>query len=54
MGLGIVRQIVAMHAGRFSASIRPEGGSILSIALPEEPDPSTPPMSDARLPELYR
>lgn len=54
MGLGIVRQIVAMHAGRFAAALRPEGGSVLSIALPDGPDPSTPPLAGDRLLELYR
>jgi signal transduction histidine kinase len=54
MGLGIVRQIVAMHAGRFSAELRPGGGSVLSIALPDGPDPSTPPLTADRLLALYR
>jgi signal transduction histidine kinase len=54
MGLGIVRQIVAMHAGRFSAELRPGGGSVLSIALPDGPDPSTPPLGAERLLVLYR
>jgi signal transduction histidine kinase len=54
MGLGIVRQIVGMHAGRFAAEVRPEGGSVMSIALPDGPDPSTPPLIGDRLLELYR
>ncbi len=54
MGLGIVRQIVGMHAGRFAAGVRPEGGSVMSIALPDVPDPSTPPLGGDRLLELYR
>lgn len=54
MGLGIVRQIVAMHAGRLTAELRPELGSILSIALPDMPDPTTAPLAGDRLLELYR
>jgi signal transduction histidine kinase len=54
MGLGIVRQIVAMHAGRLSAVVRPEGGSVLSIAVPDRSDPSTSPRDGERLLELYR
>lgn len=53
MGLGIVRQIVAIHAGRFSAVVRPEGGSVLSIALPDDPDPASAPIGGERLLELY-
>lgn len=54
MGLGIVRQIVAMHAGRLSAVVRPEGGSVLSIAVPDRSDPSASPRDGERLLELYR
>ena len=54
MGLGIVRQIVAMHAGRLGAVLRPEGGSVLSIAIPDGSDPSTSPCSGEGLLELYR
>ncbi len=54
MGLGIVRQIVAMHAGRLSAVLRPEGGSVLSIAVPDRSEPSTSPRDGERLLELYR
>lgn len=54
MGLGIVRQIVAMHAGRLTAELRPQQGSILSIALPDMPDPTTAPLAGDRLLELYR
>ncbi len=54
MGLGIVRQIVAMHAGRFGAELRPGGGSVLSIAVPDRSDPSTSPRSGEGLLELYR
>lgn len=53
MGLGIVRQIVAMHAGRLAAVVRPDGGSILSIAIPDGSDPSTSPKSGEGLLELY-
>lgn len=53
LGLGIVRQIVAMHAGRLSAVTRPSGGSIISIALPDTPDPESPPVSDNGLSALY-
>jgi signal transduction histidine kinase len=53
MGLGIVRQIVAMHAGRFAASHRPNGGSILSLALPDGSDPAGPPLGEDCLPQLY-
>ena len=54
MGLGIVRQIVAMHAGRLAAVVRPGGGSILSIAVPDHSDPSSSPRSGEGLLELYR
>lgn len=54
MGLGIVRQIVAMHAGRFAATQRPGGGAIVSIALPDEPDPAGAPVAAGDLPDLYR
>ena len=53
MGLGIVRQIVAMHSGRLAAELRPEGGSLLSVALADQSDPSTAPRSGAHLLELY-
>lgn len=53
LGLGIVRQIVAMHAGRMSAVARAVGGSIVSIALPHTPDPEAAPIVDVGLPALY-
>ena len=53
LGLGIVRQIVAMHAGRVSALAPASGGSIVSIAVPDSPDPESPPIVDVGLPALY-
>ncbi len=53
MGLGIVRQIVAMHAGRFAAELRPEGGSVLSFAVPDRSVPSSSPRGGEGLLELY-
>lgn len=53
LGLGIVRQIVAMHAGRVSALAPAAGGSVVSMALPETPDPASAPIVDDRLLALY-
>lgn len=54
LGLSIVRQIVAMHAGSFSSAPNPAGGSILSIGLPASADPEDGAVSASGLPGLYR
>lgn len=53
MGLGIVRQIVAMHGGQFTACPLPDAGSLVCIALPVEADPDDGPVSGSRLLALY-
>ena len=53
MGLSIVRQIVAMHGARLAATANPEGGTIVSIALPVTADPQEPSIEASGLPELY-
>ena len=52
-GLGIVRQVAAMHGGHLTAVRRPDGGSLVSIALPVAADPADPPLGDDDLLALY-
>ena len=52
-GLGIVRQVAAMHGGHLTAVRRPDGGSLVSIALPVTADPADPPIGDDGLLALY-
>lgn len=53
MGLGIVRQIVAMHGGQFTAFPLPGGGSLACVALPVEAEPDDGPLAGSRLLALY-
>jgi two-component system sensor histidine kinase KdpD len=41
-GLAIVKAVVELHGGRVDAKARPDGGSVFTIRLPLEPQPSMP------------
>ena len=53
LGLGIVRQIAAMHGGSVEALPRPGGGTIVSVAIPATDDPDVSPATGDRLLGLY-
>lgn len=52
-GLGIVRQVAAMHGGQLVGVLRDGGGSLLSIALPVVADPADSPVGGEGLLALY-
>ncbi len=43
LGLSIVAAIVAGHGGRVTATVRPEGGTAMTVYLPAMPDPDAAP-----------
>ena len=42
LGLAIVAQIAASHGGQARAANHPQGGAVLTLAVPEAPQPATP------------